>query len=57
MDTETRKSPKRLVVEILDELHGQIKIHAAKRGISMRVWVNRALIRAVIEEEKYTNRK
>lgn len=53
MDTETRKSPKRLVVEILDELHGQIKIHAAKRGISMRVWVNRALIRAVIEEEKY----
>lgn len=55
MENETKRlSPKRLVVDIYDDLHQKIKLHSTKRNISIRKWVMRALIRAIADEENHT---
>lgn len=50
-----RKGPKRLIVDINEEEHAEIKSRAAKRHIPMRVWVHRALIEAIKKEQIYDN--
>jgi predicted HicB family RNase H-like nuclease len=45
------KKRKQIAFEILPELHQQIKISAAKRNISMTLWMQRA-IQASLKEEK-----
>lgn len=48
-----RKSPKRLLIDIPDQLHEEIKKRAATRNITMRKWVIRAVMRVIEEEKKY----
>lgn len=50
MEEKTRKSPKRLVVEIEEDLHHAVKKAAINRNITLRRYVLRALERAVLNE-------
>lgn len=52
-EEKKRKSPKRLIIDIPEELHQQIKIRAIKRNISMRTWSIRALIIAIKKEQEH----
>lgn len=49
---ENRKNPKRLIIDISEEMHAEIKARAARRCISMKVWVERAIIKRIQEEDK-----
>jgi predicted HicB family RNase H-like nuclease len=44
---------KRFVIEIPDEFHCEIKQRAAKRGISIKLWVLRAIKKSALDEDKY----
>lgn len=48
-----RKSPKRLVVDLPEGIHTEIKKLALERGITMRRWVLRALIDKIKKESQY----
>lgn len=52
-DTQ-RKSPKRLLIDLTEEQHGLFKERAARRGITLRKWVMRALIEQIKKEDSYT---
>lgn len=47
-----RKSPKRLLINIDDQMHEKIKLVAVKRNITIRKWVTRVLLKALLEEQK-----
>lgn len=49
----SRKSKKRLVIEVMEETHKAIKLRAGMRNISMRKWVMRAIIHALKQEDSY----
>ena len=53
MEHEKRKEQniKQLIIEIPNDIHTKIKIAAARRNISMKLWVLRVLIRALNEEK------
>ena len=53
METENRKSPKRLVIDIDEEMHRTLKIISAKRNITLRLLVRRALSEIIIKEKQY----
>lgn len=50
---EIKEKPKRIVLEVPEDLHTQVKVRAAKRNIPIRTWVIRAIVAAIKEEEKY----
>ena len=50
---EIKKKPKRLVIDIPEDLHTRVKLRATTRNITIRLWVLRALIFALTKEEKY----
>ena len=43
---------KRLVLDVTPDEHKDIKINAAKRHITIRQWVLRAIARLIVEEER-----
>ena len=53
--SEEKKTRKRLILNINEELHKTIKIRAAVRNISMSTWVIRALYEKLKKEEAYEN--
>ncbi len=50
---EKKVTPKRLLIDITDEMHHEIKMRALIRNIPMRTWVTRVLIQAISDEKKY----
>ena len=48
-----KEKPKRIVLDVPQDLHTQVKIRAATRNIPIRTWVVRAIIAAIKAEEKY----
>lgn len=52
MKTDRRKeyNLKQLIIEIPEELHTRIKVHAHKRNISMKSWIVRYIIKGLAEE-------
>lgn len=50
---DTRKQRKKINIAIDANLHREIKIAAAKRFISMSIWIERQLARGIGEEKKY----
>lgn len=52
-EKKTRKSPKRLLIDITEELHSKMKSWAAIRNISLKKYITRIITRAIAEEEKY----
>lgn len=44
--------PKRLLVDIDKEFHGELKARAAKIGISLKEYVIKLLVAGIIEENK-----
>lgn len=50
---ENKKKRKQLAFDISPEIHQQVKILAARRNISMNLWMNRAVIERIAKETKY----
>lgn len=50
---QKKEFSKRIVIEVSNEIHIKIKMHATKRNITIRKWALRALLKAIKEEEKY----
>ncbi len=48
-----RKSPKRILVDVSEKDHTEIKMRAAFKNISIRAWILRAIALAIKEERKY----
>lgn len=48
-----RKSPKRLIIDIDEKFHQQIKYQALKRNITLRRWIYRVISEALKKEEQY----
>ena len=46
------KKPKRLTVDIPEELHAEIKSSAAFRNITIRTWIIRVIVSALRKEEE-----
>ena len=53
MTEVTRKGPKRLTIDINEEMHKQIKMLAIKRNITLRTWLVRLIVNGIQEEKKY----
>lgn len=52
METEKKKL-KRLVLNINEDDHHEIKRRALFKNITIRAWVSRAIRAAIVEEKKY----
>lgn len=48
-----RVSPKRLTIDIPEDIHAQIKIRATIKNISIKTWVMQAVLEKIGQEEKY----
>lgn len=55
MDQKTRKSPKRLIVDIPEEWHKRIKIRCTIRNEPMKTYVLRAVMEKILFEENIDN--
>lgn len=53
MDKKERKSPKRIIINVGEELHEQIKLRAVTRRITMKEWILAAIARQVEWEHQY----
>lgn len=52
MNEPKRIRPKRLIVEMSDSEHKEIKIRAARKGISVRAWLLGAIMLRIDYEKK-----
>lgn len=43
----------RLSVDLVDSLYQKVKRHSQKRNITVTKWLSRAIVKALIEEEKF----
>ena len=50
---ENNKKRKQLAFDISPEIHQQVKILAARRNISMNLWMMRAVMERIAKETKY----
>lgn len=56
LELNENKTPnrKRLIIDVPDDFHSEIKSRAAKKEMSMKSWVTKVLLKA-IREEKINN--
>lgn len=52
-DVKSRKTPKRLVVNMNEEDHKEIKQRALNKGITLRAWIGQAIRDAIEKEKQY----
>lgn len=52
MQEEKRKTPKRLVIEVQEEFHKEIKRRAVFRGQTISSWIIMAICERIKEERK-----
>jgi predicted HicB family RNase H-like nuclease len=48
-----RKSPKRIIIDISEEKHAQIKMRSAFRHTSIKMWIEQAIDMKMAEEDRY----
>lgn len=48
-----KQTPKRLLIDIPIDLHKEIKVRAAVKNITLKVWVLRAIFEAIKTEKSY----
>lgn len=53
MEKNTTQTPKRLVVDVPDNFHMEVKERAARRNISIKTWIVRALQEKIQKEKSY----
>lgn len=49
----TKKRPNRLNIQVSPEMHTKLRVLAAKRWITIRELVTRAIVKYIENEEKY----
>ena len=47
---------KQICFEVQPEVHTEVKIAAAKRNISMNLWLHRLIMEALAKERKYDSK-
>lgn len=47
------KKIQKLIIDLSPEQHSEVKVRAARRNISMKTWVMRAIQVAMLEEDRY----
>lgn len=52
IETKQRKSPKRLILDLPEDWHYEIKLVAADHNMTIRNWVLRNLMKEVLEHKK-----
>lgn len=52
-----RKHPKRIVIELPEDWHYEIKLHAIERNMSVRHWVLQTLMLKIEEQRKIDGKK
>ena len=57
MKMKKRAGPKRLTVEIDENMHHRIRLRASLRNVTIRLWVLRVLTEALLKEERYISEK
>jgi len=50
---DTKKKRKQMAFDVSPELHQQVKILAARRNISINLWMARAIQERIAKETKY----
>jgi predicted HicB family RNase H-like nuclease len=50
---QERKGPKRLAIDLSEELHQTIRMRALQKNISIKSWILRAIKLQIESEEKY----
>jgi len=55
-DTDDKKQRRQIVFDVHPEFHKKVKILAAKRNVSMSLWINRAIIDYIAKETKYDDK-
>lgn len=55
IDDTKRKGPKRLIIDINENLHAEVKAMASLRCISLRKYTLRALILQLNKDQKFLN--
>lgn len=50
---ENKEKPKRLILDIPEEFHAEIKSRAALRGQTIRAWILQAIMQQIRNEQKY----
>ena len=53
MQEKKRKSPKRLLINVTEEFHNEIKRRALFRGQTISNWVTMAISERIKQEKKY----
>lgn len=53
MEKNNVTTPKRLVVDVPDNFHKEVKERATRRNISIKTWIVRALQEKMQEEKSY----
>lgn len=50
---ENKKKRRQMAFDVSQEMHQQVKILAARRNISMSLWMARAIHDRIVKETKY----
>ena len=53
---QENKSPirgKKFLIRVSDDMHKEIKLRATRKGITLNLWIIRAIKKAAMEEDKY----
>lgn len=50
---ETKKKRYQIAFDVSKDLHTEVKILAAKRNISMNLWIARAIQERILKDKKY----
>ena len=53
MEDDKKEARKRLLLDITEDQHREIKMRAVKRNITIKKWVMRAIAEAIAKEKKY----
>lgn len=50
---ETRKTPKRLVVDVTEDLHQEVKLRALRLNIPVKAWLLQSIFEKIAQEKRY----
>ena len=50
---EEKKALKHVIVQVTDEMHKQVKMRAADRRITIKLWIERAIAKQMEQEDRY----
>lgn len=50
---EERKTPKRLVVDVTENLHQEVKLRALRLNIPLKIWLLQSIFEKIEQEKRF----